>query len=214
MATINFYLSTKADNEGKKLIMIFFRKKKEQVVLSTQESVDPKHWDMKLQKVSAKHAGFAFLNNTLNKYKTSLFETYQKRITFGQTIDMKSLREEFEKVLNPEKFPTKSQPVVKTKIIGLLDFVEKHINLVKNNKNPNTIKTYVTCQNVIKEFEKKVWKRKILFEDITLAFYYKWKEYVIENHKYNNNSINKYTGILKLFVREAEEINLHQNFAY
>ncbi|MES2797063.1 MAG: tyrosine-type recombinase/integrase [Bacteroidota bacterium] len=214
MATINFYLSTKADTEGKKLIMIFFRKKKEQVVLTTQESVDPKHWDMKLQKARSKHMGYAFLNNNLNKYKTLLFEAYQKRITFGQTLDMKSLKEEFEKILNPDKFQPKTDTSVLVKKIGLIEFVEKHISLVKNSKNPNTIKTYITCQKVLQEFEEKVWKRKILFEDITVAFYYRWKEYVIESHRYNNNSLNKYTGILKLFVREAEELNLHQNFAY
>jgi integrase len=214
MATINFYLNNKADAEGKKLILLYFRNQNKKAVLSTQESVDPKHWDMKLQKASSKHMGYAFLNNNLNKSKTLLFEAYQKRITFGQALDMKSLKEEFEKILNPNKFPSKVETPVKAKVIGLLDFVEKHINMVRKSKNPNTIRTYITCKNVLLEFEKKVWKRKILFEDITVAFYYKWKEFVIETHKYNSNSLNKYTGILKLFVREAEEINLHQNFAY
>lgn len=217
MASINFYLNNKADIEGKKLILLYFRNKKKKVVLSTRESIDPKNWDLKLQKATSKHMGFAFLNNNLNKYKTLLFEAYQKRITFGQALDMKSLKEEFEIILNPDKAPPlKNQPKTqqKDKVIGLLDFVEKQINLVKNSKNPNTIKTYKTCQKVLLEFEKNGWKRKILFEDITVAFYYKWKEYVIETHKYNNNSLNKYTGILKLFVREAEELNLHQNFAY
>jgi hypothetical protein len=49
MATVNYYLNNKENSKGEKLILIYFRYNKKQVVISTNELISPNHWDAKNQ---------------------------------------------------------------------------------------------------------------------------------------------------------------------
>lgn len=214
MATVNFYLNSKVNSKGERLVLMFFRYEKKQIMVSTNELVVPTNWDSKAQKASSKHLGFSNFNKWLQKIKSDALELYYQRSHLKLPLDPKSLKSEFEKLISPilqyETIETKEDIITN----GLLAFMAEQIELLKKDKNPNTIKTYNTCYKTLLKFEKAVWKRKITFDDISIAFYLSWKEYVIKENKYVDNSINKYTGVLKLFLREAEELGLHQNFIY
>lgn len=214
MATVNFYLNSKVNSKGERLVLLFFRYDKKQIMVSTNELIVPTNWDTKAQKASSKHLGFSNFNKWLQKIKSDVLELYYQRSHLKLPLDPPILKSEFEKLINPiiqyEPIETKDEPITN----GLLAFMAEQIELLKKDKDPNTIKTYNTCYKTLLKFEKGVWKRKITFDDISIAFYLSWKEYVIENNKYCDNSINKYTGIMKLFMREAEELGLHQNFIY
>jgi hypothetical protein len=77
MATVNYYLNNKENSKGERLILIYFRYNKKQVVISTNELISPNHWDAKNQRTTAKHIGYSELNNNLNRYRAALLEGFQ-----------------------------------------------------------------------------------------------------------------------------------------
>jgi integrase len=214
MATVNFYLNSKVNSKGERLILMFFRYNKKQIMVSTNELIVPVNWDSKSQKASSKHLGFSNFNKWLQKMKSDALELYYQRSHLKLPLDPSTLKSEFEKLISPLPQVAVTTEKEESTSNGLLEFIENQIELLRKDKNPNTIKTYTTCYKTLLKFEKEVWKSKITFDDISVAFYLKWKEYVIENNQYCDNSINKYTGVMKLFLREAEELGLHQNFIY
>lgn len=122
------------------------------------------------------------------------------------------LKAEFEKIVKPDSFPEPAE--IENDVLRLCAFIAEQIKGLSYVKHEKTLSTYNRNLAIMLEFEKVVWKRTILFTDIDIEFYYKWKEFVIEKHEFCNNTINKHTGILKLFMGEAADKSLHQNFLY
>lgn len=211
MATVNYYLNNKENSKGEKLILIYFRYNKKQVVISTNELINPNHWDSKNQRTTAKHLGYSEFNNNLNRYKAAFLESFQNRKYHKLSLAPADLKTEFERIVKPDLFP---EPVEIEKNNGFCTFISEQIKSLSYVKHKKTLSTYNRNLAVLLEFEKVVWKRTILFTDINIEFYYKWKEFIIENYEFCNNTINKHTGILKLFMGEAAEKGLHQNFLY
>lgn len=212
MATVNYYLNNKENSKGEKLILIYFRYNKKQVVISTNELINPNHWDAKNQRTTAKHLGYSELNNNLNRYRAALLEGFQNRKYHKLSLAPADLKAEFEKIVKPDLFPEPAE--IEANTFGLCAFMADQIKSLNYVKHEKTLSTYNRNLAIMLEFEKVVWKRKILFTDIDIEFYHKWKEFVIENYEFCNNTINKHTGLLKLFMGEAADKSLHQNFLY
>lgn len=212
MATVNYYLNNKENSKGERLILLYFRYSKKQVVVSTNDLIQPAHWDSKNQRATAKHIGYSSLNNNLQQYKAELIEIFNNRKYHKLSLLPADLKTDFEKIIKPTLFdePTEEE----AQLLTLVGFMNSQIKEITHSKNNNTLKTYKRCRDILESFEKEIWKRKLLFKDIDLDFYLKWKEFIIVNYSFRNNSINKHTGIIKLFMGEAADRNLHQNFIY
>lgn len=211
MATVNYYLNSRANAKGQKLILLYFRYTRKQIVISTNELILPDDWDIEDQRAKARHTGYSYLNSSLLKYEAALLNIFQQRKYHNLSLLPSDLKPEFEKVLQP--FPVESNNELEPEQ-SLSGFINSQISQLESTKNPNTLKTYRRARDILQEFEKTVLKQPLLFSNINLEFYQKWKEFVITRYKFSNNSINKHTGIIKLFMSEAADRNLHQNFTY
>ena len=71
------------------------------------------------------------------------------------------------------------------------------------DKKPNTIKTYKTTLEHLKEFVKKEkdYSKGLEFEDINLDFYYKFVAF-LKGMKLGQNAVSKDVSILKVFMNE------------
>jgi len=209
MATVKYYLKKPKPN-GTCLISLYFRYGSEQVVTSTNQFIKPKAWDPKNQKAKAGHEGYSELNANLERWRNEVQKIYQQRIFHKLPITSADLKPLFEREIRVDKYEA-AAPVVKA---GLTDFVDKFIKSVTAFKNPNTIKTYKSHLKMLLEFEEAKSKKKIGFDDITLDFYHDLKKFMVETKKYNDNTQNKHTGILKFFLNEATEREENQNMAF
>ncbi|HRF16782.1 MAG TPA: site-specific integrase, partial [Chitinophagaceae bacterium] len=102
-----------------------------------------------------------------------------------------------------------------------LDYVTKFIEDAKTRLNPktgkkiseNTIKTYNTLLNHIKEFESKK-QRTLKFKHLDLEFYADYTDFLVDEYKLSTNAIGKDIHILKAILNDSIEkgINKHTNF--
>lgn len=113
--------------------------------------------------------------------------------------------------------------VEKEPVITFFDFFQKIIDqseagtrlnpLTGKVINPNTIKTYVTMLNHIRDFQK-LYSTKITFDNIDLKFYNAFTEYLIKEKKLASNSAGKDIQVLKLIMNEALDLHLTSNASF
>ncbi len=213
MASVNFLLSSKTNKDGTRLIMLYFSYKGQSLKFSLDKTIHPDNWDNDLKKAKAKHPGFSDLNHFLARQKSEFIKVFVNRELQGLSIAPHILKEDFKQILNPA-FLKKGALDQKTQNVSFIDFIESHIKKVSFVKSPKTISIYRRSCEILRLFETKIWHQKIFFDDITIDFYYKWKEFVIKEFEFTNNTINKHTGLLKLFLSEAARKRLHSNIIF
>lgn len=191
------------------------------VNFSTGISVLPKYWNkLKGHVKSIKGASCLELNTNLDKTKnriTEVFRRYQndngeepspselkrlldKEFNRNQAIDALKGSEKmtflpfFEKIIESSKEGTRLQPNGKT-------------------ISPNTIKTYTTTIKHLHAFVKNK-RRSIDFETMDLDFYNRYVEFLTKTCNLSPNAIGKDIQIIKLILREALEMKLHNNRSF
>lgn len=111
--------------------------------------------------------------------------------------------------------PEKYNPEPET----LFGFIEKFIEESKTRVNPNTgkfiskstLKKYTTCFNLLKDF---AGDGTLDFDDIDLNFYQEFVSYLAKKKEHAKNTIGKQIAVLKNFMNEAKERELHSNTKY
>ncbi len=209
MATTKYYLKKPKPN-GNCLISLYFRYGTEQVVVSTNQFVKPKSWDAKNQRAKASHEAYLELNANLDRWRNEVQKIYQQRLYQKLPITPADLKPLFEREIRTDKYeaaPEKGKP-------GLIEFVTKYIKSVEGFKNANTIKTYRSHLKMLTEYQVDAKKKTIAFNDITLDFYHDFKRFMVEVKKYNENTQNKHTGLLKFFLNEATERKENDNIEF
>ncbi|GGM72995.1 integrase [Dyadobacter beijingensis] len=209
MATTKYYLKKPKPN-GNCLISLYFRYGTEQVVVSTNQFIKPKSWDAKNQKAKASHEAYLELNANLDRWRNEVQKIYQQRLYQKLSITPADLKPLFEREIRTDKYeaaPEKGKP-------GLIEFVTKYIKSVEGFKNANTIKTYRSHLKMLTAYQTDTKKKTIAFNDITLDFYHDFKRFMVEVKKYNENTQNKHTGLLKFFLNEATERKENDNIEF
>lgn len=209
MATVKYYLK-KPNPNGICLISLYFRYGAEQVVISTNLFTKPRFWDSKNQKLKAGHEGYSELNANLENWRNEVQKIYQQRIYQKLPITPADLKPLFDREVRTDKY--EAAPVKEKS--GLTEFIAKYIQSVVAFKNPNTIKTYRSHLKMLLEFQADSKKKSISFNDITLDFYHDLKSFMVEIKKYNENTQNKHTGLLKFFLNEATERKENENLEF
>jgi site-specific recombinase XerD len=209
MATTKYYLK-KPKTNGNCLISLYFRYGTEQVVVSTNQFIKPKSWDSKNQRAKTSHEAYLELNANLDRWRNEVQKIYQQRLYQKLPITPADLKPLFEREIRTDKYeaaPQKGKP-------GLADFIDKYIKSVEGFKNANTVKTYRSHLKMLKEYQVDAKKKSIAFNDITLDFYHDFKRFMVEVKKYNENTQNKHTGLLKFFLNEATERKENDNIEF
>lgn len=208
MAKVKYYLKS-PNASGVSLISLYLRYgSTQQVVVSTNCYVDPKDWDAKTQRLKRNAQNALEVNNNLKKWEHEADEIYNRRLYQKLPLDPKYIKPDLEKLVRPAA----STP--KIRATDLLSFVDSYITSVKGFKNVNTIRTYNTHLKLLRDFAKASFRKSIAFSDITLDFYLELKDFMTKDRKFNDNTMNKHTGILKFFLNEATERGLNKNFDY
>src|ERR1017187_1061110 len=207
MATANFYLK-EPDSKGKTLIRFYFRfsenKQKRKVLFSTKESVLPKDWDEKNQKVRRTVSGFSDINYKLESLKKDAMDIYR-------SLDLERPR----KPITPELIKSKldysygrtEAPVS----FNFISFIEFYIKQVETTKKEATLKGYRNTLTHLKEFKG---KKHIEFEDINLDFYNDFTEFLIHQKQFATNTIGKQIKNVKVFLNEATERGINKKLDY
>lgn len=184
---------------------------------TTGISIPPQLWDFEKQRVksSKKVPHHLELNNYLDRLVSVSIKTFweYKDSHEGENPSMYELKLLIDKKLkkNNEKrveFMSFFQKIIDQSLSG--------IRLNPSNGKPiqlNTIKTYITTINHLKDFQAK-YKKRIDFNSIDLIFYYEYTEYLIKELKLSTNTVGKNIQIIKLIMNEAVELGFCKNIAY
>jgi integrase len=213
MAEVNFYLRETTPNKVT-AVMMFFSFRNSRFKIGTVDKINTKFWDSENQRAKQTRAFPTYpefntalqnkRNIALDIYRAYLNDNDQQQPTPGQL-----------KELIKGKLSTDSNPQ-EALTYDLLSFTELFIKESETGKRlsdkgtpiqPNTIKIYRTLKKNLIEF--KASKRyNLAFENIDLAFFEDFKDYMTFEKKYATNTLSKHIRILKVIMNEAVERNL------
>ncbi len=213
MPNVNFYLKKPERSTGKSLIYLQFKCNRQRLVYSFGQTIFPKDWNGKKQRVKLKNQttidGKHNLNDLLENLQKVLLSKYNQELKNGNPHPQ-TLKDAMDGFIyqNSEDAETDGPTLYK-----LIDrFIANEIKFKGRGKSPNTIKTYQTVNGHLQKFEKKT-GTKICFEGITLDFYYKYISY-LEDEGLKQNAIAKDIQIIKLFMNEAADLGYTDNLQF
>ncbi|MCA6439130.1 MAG: site-specific integrase [Chitinophagaceae bacterium] len=217
MLRTNFYLRTANTPKETTIYLRLFCKSKG-IKYRTGIKVPPAYWDKKKQRIKpvSKFENHLEINRYLDIVKKVADKSFWDLTNNAEGIPptLSTLKDEIDKRLDR---------VDKEPVLTFFEFFQKIIDqseagtrlnpLTGKVINPNTIKTYVTTLNHLKDFQKKQ-HSKITFENIDLKFYNSFTEYLIKEKKLASNSVGKDIQVLKLILNEALDLHLTSNTSF
>lgn len=177
------------------------------------------YWNQKNEEVKKSCEGYSEINQKISDIRTKI-----NKIIIHYTNENDGMfpnEETIKKLLNKE-FRDKEIISDSDKLKSFWGFLEhftnQSINGVRKNSDdnsiaPNTIKSYITLRNLLREFEDYS-KIKITFEKIDYEFYQDFLEYMQTIKVLKKNTIGKYIKTLKTVLREALDNDYHVNLKF
>lgn len=213
MAEVNFYLRDPRANK-KTAIMMFFSYKNKRFKVGTIDHIEPKFWDTdnqraKQNKAFPTHPEF---NTALQNKRNAALDVYRKFL--NDNSQMQPTPTKLKELITNSLFNEKE--VEKPGQPNLIDFTEQFISESETGKRlsdrgtpiqPNTVKIYRTFRKNLREFKTNK-KYDLDFENIGLAFFEDYKDFMTFEKKYSTNTLSKHIRILKIIVNEAIERGL------
>jgi integrase len=215
MATVKYRLEKPTGLGGlkKKEVAIYCRvtlDRNNRFEFSTKLRVPPTYWNPELQEVKSHFNGSKVINIALSKLKTELLELWNS----NKSLSIEELRSKSIAFIRYGEDP----PVVQKKRTAedlkefICEFIKK-CDAGTINRKPNTIQTYKAT------FEHLCWfseysERPLTFAAITLDFYYDFCQYCWDILGHEDSTLGKSIKILKMFMQEAQSMDLHNNMAF
>ena len=206
MATVNFYLD-KPDRFGRFQIRMIYQHQGKKFKIFTKEKTEKKAWNYDKQRVKRNYPGSIEINRNLDEMESLLLKIVRDA-SFKSIAPLPSYVKErfYKEIQGDEESKENKPPELKTEF-------QTFIDASSTLKSYNTIRSYKSTLQKIKDFEKKT-RRKVSFDSIDLEFYEKFRKYLISECKLLNNSIGKHIKILKTFLNYAVEKGSNQNLAF
>jgi len=205
---VNYYLKHVGAKEPTLISMQIKFPIDQRVVISTGDKIHPDEWDFTKQRAVAnrKSPRNAEVNLWLDKIEGDVKSIFRNLFIDGITPTAVIVREKLLTALGIT--PIKAEQ----KKLDLLGFIEEFMVQSTVSKAKETIKSYKTTLNHIRNFATKN-KQTVDFEDINIDFYHKFTGYLqgIGNSK---NTISKQIKNLKTFMGEATERGLNINMDF
>ncbi|WP_295667957.1 site-specific integrase, partial [uncultured Mucilaginibacter sp.] len=217
MAEVNFYLRETTPNKVT-AVMMFFSFRNNRFKIGTVDKINTKFWDSENQRAKQTKAFPTYpefntglqnkTNIALDVYRSYLNDNEQQQPTPDH------LKELIKAKLLADKNKGQEQPEIIT--YNLLSFVELFIKECETGKRlsdkgtpiqPNTIKIYNTLKNNLEAFKKEK-RYNLSFENIDLAFFEDYKDYMTFEKKYATNTLSKHIRVLKSIMNDAVEREL------
>lgn len=169
------------------------------------ESIEPKFWDKKEGKAKRKgFAQFAEFNAMLENIKNDVLNIVRRLVNDEIELNNDTIKVEVDKLLNREVETSKSQKM------ELMEFIRYFI--ATSDRTEGTKKTYRRVEKDLIEYQERH-KVKLTFDKIDVDFHTSYiKDLKASN--YAPNTIGVRIKILKTFMNEAYERDLHKNLDY
>ena len=219
MIEVNFYLRDK-NAEKQTAIILFLSFGGGRIKIGVVEQINPIYWDFDLQlcKQSKDYPKGVLINEGLSKTKQLCYATFREYLNESQQKlpNHKAFKELVQSKLKPSNNSKKRE-----QSISLYEFIEEFIKESKSRFNDKTgkpiahetIKNYELSFSVIKGFGK-FNRKSVQFEDIDLEFYNRFKDYLVYELQYANNTVGKHIKSLKTFLNEATERGFNTNLQF
>lgn len=214
MASLKFYLKRPKDKQPTAIFfllnygafrMVNGRKRYLPLKYYTSEKILPKYWNSKEGKVrdSGIYREAPEFNSRLLYIKTQALELLRKLQNDGVAITNDLLKEELDVILRKDRDQTE-------KGLGLFQFIERFIET--SDRAEGTKKSYRRVFKDLQEFQE-AHKKSLSFEDIDLDFHTDFINF-LNKKNYMPNTIGTRIKVLKTFMNEAYERNLHSNLDF
>lgn len=205
MAKLNFYLNNKADNEGNRNILLYFSFNGIRVPVSTNETIQEKAWNANTQRVRTSYSQSKSINDRLDDIAEKVKKMF--RADFREVAPRREVvKEKIQHIVNPRQE------------VGSNDFIAFAEQYEKNtNKKKETKKNYVQSINHLKAYKihsVNFKRRPLTFNDINLNFYNEFYAYLEKKVGLAKNSIGTHMKVIKVFMKEGFERNLHTNVSF
>ena len=215
MASVKFYLSKPEATSSS----IFFRlnygafkfvngnKKYLPLQYHTDEVINPAFWNSKKgeAKQISKFPQYPEFNARLNNIRDVALNMLRKLKNDGINLSNDVLRKELDAIFKKYKDQT-----IKSTEMELMSFIQHFIKT--STKTAGTKKNYNQMLKNLQEYEQQK-KTKLTFDRIDIDFY---NEFVLflQSKNYSPNTVGTRIKVLKTFMNEAYERNLHKNMDY
>lgn len=216
MSSIKFYLK----NKNEELTSLFMRvnygafelidgkKRYRPLKYYINESIEPKFWNIKEGR-AFKRSSFPQhpeFNTRLQNIENDVLNIIRRLQNDNIELTEATIRAEIDKLLNKE--PIKEH----TKQMELIEFIDYFIT--NCNRSEGTKKSYRIVERDLKEFQKKK-KRVLTFNKIDIDFHSEIIAFYRGKGKnYAPNTIGTRIKIIKTFMSESYERNLHTNLDF
>lgn len=212
MASIKFYLKRPKDKQQTSIYFMLNygafqivngRKKYLPLKYYTSETIDPKYWNLKDGRVRANLREAPEFNARLQYIKNQAFDTLRSLQNENRPFTNDILREELDKVFNKNNDQT-------GKIYELIQFIEHFIET--SDRAVGTKKSYNRVLKDLLEYQE-AHKVKLTFDSIDIDFHATFIHF-LRSKLYSPNTIGTRIKILKTFMNEAYDRELHNNLDY
>ncbi|MBF8457153.1 site-specific integrase [Kaistella sp. G5-32] len=154
------------------------------------------------------------------KVKTLAADSESKNLKIDKVVNIfKEIEREYllkniplSKDILEKEFDNRIKPKPKTISKSFFDIFNEFIEIGKDSKSVNTIRTFNTCKKHLKAFGEEE-NLEITFDMIDLSFYDDLLAYFYEKG-FLNSTIGKYIKLLKTFMQWSKERSFHTNIIY
>lgn len=178
---------------------------------STGEKINPKFWNkntslpMSISGKTKDALEIRQISNQLSRYSNE-FERICTSLEFiGIPIGLDIVKEELDKVF-------KNSSIIKNDFFSIIDLYINEKKALGQWGNAS-IEKYNTLSKLLKDFQEST-KYTVTFNNINQRFYVLFIQYCRDTKKHKDNTLGRYIGFFKTFMRWAEENKHHKNSAY
>ncbi len=200
------FILKEPNSKSETLVYLFFNFNYQRLKYSTGEKVHPKFWNAKKQRVkeTSQFVQFPEFNQRLSNIESAVKVAYYKLLNNKDVVSPDILKQRLLEELG------EGRPQVK---LDFIQWMEKEIEGMKNDKKYGSIQVYRTLLRHLKEFSKS--KGYVLnFDTINLDFYEQFKTYILVEKGLLTNTFGKQIKTLKTFLNLATEKGVNSNLAY
>jgi site-specific recombinase XerD len=200
MARIKFYLKggekAPANVPSPILISVSYQGVRGKIYIG--ETVEPRKWDFRYQRVKASATNSAAINDQLLVMKEQIEEIYHRLSAKGSVPSFGLLRAAYEEARN-----------AKDRTPFVLAYFEQFIELQTGILKPNTVRNYRMAMNALRTYEAET-RRKLTFEGMNVKSYEQIVNYFTRRN-YARNTIGTLIKNLKGVLNHGFDHGLHEN---
>lgn len=188
------------------LIYLFYNFNYDRLKYSTEQKIHPRFWNPSKQraKETSQFNQYPEFNQRLNKIEGAVNNAFRRLQNNGVKITSTILRAELDKELNK---------TTNVKNDDLIDWIEKEIEIMKQDRKKGSIQVYMALVKHLKEFSKKR-KFKLTFETVDIEFYNQFRNYLLIERNMLTNTFGKQIKTLKTFLNLAVDKDVNTNLIF